>query len=190
MHYLITLYKEYTLLENRIKEIQDLDPGALILVIPDGDEGPSPNPNCIYIPTKERLKISSSHPQGSWIERYLRLFLEYTPDGDLLKIDPDTQLLNKPRIHKGYDVIAKVHPHPSGKIVMESNALYISRYAIKRILDSKYLLEHRQDRYTYTTSYASKVLMLDWILFDVVYRCGLRIGMWSNPLWYIHPVTK
>lgn len=190
MNYLITLYNEHDLLQDRLREIRRLDPGANILIITDGDNYPSPDKDCIYIPTRERLKIASDKPQGAWIDRYLRAFMDNTSEGDLLKIDPDTKLNKRPYIHKGYDVVAKVHTHPSGRVVMESNALYMTRYAIKRVLDSKYLLESRKDRYTYTTATSTKILMLDWILFDVVYRCDLRIGSWSDTSWYAHPRSK
>lgn len=186
--FLITVYDEWELTKRNVSDTHKYHPSAQVIVLSDGT---CPISNSLELISKERLKLPDSG--GTWVHNYLATFLSESDKPYLIKIDPDTKLHRAIRvIPKSYDVWGYIHTHSSGRPVIESNSIGLTRTAVSTIVESNYLLEpyyNEDNPITYlplsklgdSTPRASlRVPMTDWMLLDVLMRLRLSIGPWPE----------
>ena len=125
---------------------------------------------------KERLKIKGNG--GLLCHTILEIFLKFTDDLYLIKIDPDTGINHAPTVPTEFDVAANY----SDEGYLLGGAIAFSRSAIQKIVESSLLLDkkYKAPRWCYRWRDREWIPCEDAILYDVIQRLGLNLLDWED----------
>jgi len=124
---------------------------------------------------KERLKARGRGGENA--HHYLSLFLKFSQDSYLIKIDPDTGVNHAPTLPAEFDVACNF---VEGSL--RGGAIAFSRQAAEAIVNSELLLAetYQSLKWCYRWRKTEWISCEDAILYDVVQRLGLDLVDWTD----------
>lgn len=188
--FVINVYKDTEMANGLIDKLIDLYPQSVITVVLDGMDIVFDRPERnVVIKRCERVKTKESG--ALWLLRYINYgILPNQPY--IVKIDPDTLLLDKFIDPPDADIFGKLIDFPHGKVpgggiwgikrsaalkIMEhfNHFLSLGKYSkiagYRRYLESKH--EHEEES-------SEEIIIEEIILCDIIKRLGLSIGTWDG----------
>lgn len=127
----------------------------------------------------ERLKQRGYGGRNA--HNYLNLYLSFSKDDTLIKIDPDTGVNRAPILPDSFDVASNVLDLGEDKY-LQGGAMAFSSYAAHRIIDSKILLDDKYKGLDWCYRWQRKewIPCEDKILYDVIQRLKLNLVDWND----------
>ncbi|MFB6275082.1 MAG: hypothetical protein ABEI32_02890 [Halothece sp.] len=123
----------------------------------------------------ERLKVSGNG--GLYTHTWLSLFLRFSLDSYLIKIDPDTGINHPPTFPAEFDVACNFM---NG--ALRGGAVAFTRQAVQMLVASRFLLDEKYQplRWCYRWRNTEWIPCEDAILYDAIQRLGLTLVHWDD----------
>jgi len=125
---------------------------------------------------KKRLKVVGSG--GLYTHHWLSLFLQFSRDSYLIKIDPDTGVNHAPSLPSvSFDVACNYFDD-----ALRGGAIAFTRRAVQKIFGLQVLFDHKYKplRWCYRWRKTQWIPCEDAILYDVIQRLGLKLVHWDD----------
>lgn len=176
------IYDEWRLAINTLNRVLTLT-NERVMARADGTYDPVIFPflsnyhRVLFVRGRERLKVRGNG--GLACHTWLKLFLQFSQDSYLIKIDPDSVINRAPTVPTGYDVASN---YSAVKHHLLGGAIAFSRIAVKLIVDSQLLLDQKYQgrNWCYRWRNQEWIPCEDAILYDVIQRLGLNLVHWDD----------
>jgi hypothetical protein len=158
----MTTFHEGVLVDKSVKALREFHPKSTIVVLHD-----------------EETNLKVPELRGTWTANWMLTAL--ATDADIIvKVDPDTRAYNTVSKWPESDVFGEIAPNWVYAGLGATNVVFgacigFKRSAVKKILDSGYLLDKQYEKFAH-----KGVSIQDPIVTDVINRLGLSIGHWSG----------
>lgn len=143
--FIINVYKESRdQIQSLVSDLKKFYETKNIILVYDGID-PHAIDSCNEI-KYERLKYP--YNRGRWTQRYLEFFLNKSDSNYLIKLDPDCSISKKYEFPKKYTgIFGYINLVVMGKwdYILQGGRYGIDRDSVKKIVDSKFLLNNLKD---------------------------------------------
>jgi len=196
--FIINIYKDSSLADRLIDKLVELYPESIITVITDGlDIGYARPERNVVVYKCERTKTKEYGPL--WLLRYINYGILANAKY-IIKIDPDTLILDKFIEPPNTDIFGKLIEFAHGKV--PTGGIYgIARTAAIKIIEHhQYFLSmqkyykiagyqrYAQSKHPHEDMVDEEIIIEEIILCDIIKRLGLSVSTWDGIVNRFRPV--